>query len=99
MAEAEAKRIVAAGYDVIARRYMEWSDLDPSPARLRYLARLLELVPLGTDVLELGCGAGIPVTQALAAWRQVTGVDISAAQVALAREHVPQATIIQADMT
>lgn len=95
----DPKRLVAAGYDVIAQRYLEWSALRPSAVRLRYLQRAIELIPPGADVLELGCGAGIPMTRALAADRRVTGVDISAAQVELARRNVPAATFIQADMT
>lgn len=94
----DPKRIVADGYDRIARRYLEWSDLDPSPERMRALARLLDLLPGGASVLELGCGAGVPVTRALAQKCHVTGVDISATQIALAREHVPMATFVQADM-
>lgn len=94
----DAKAIVAAGYDRIARRYLEWSALRPSAVRLRWLQRALDLVPPGSDVLELGCGAGVPMTAALATGRSVTGVDISATQVALARRNVPGATFIQADM-
>ncbi|HEX6481159.1 MAG TPA: class I SAM-dependent methyltransferase [Ktedonobacteraceae bacterium] len=51
-----------------------------------------------SQVLELGCGAGIPCTQSLAQYAHVTGVDISAAQIALARQHVPDARLFQADM-
>jgi SAM-dependent methyltransferase len=92
----DPKGLVEAGYDAIARRYLEWGE--PSPARLRYLARLIALLPAGADVLELGCGAGVPCTRELARTCRVTGVDISAAQIALARQHVPQATFLQADM-
>jgi cyclopropane fatty-acyl-phospholipid synthase-like methyltransferase len=53
----------------------------------------------GADVLELGCGAGRPMTAALAVDRNLTGVDISSAQLALARANVPGATFIQADLT
>lgn len=95
----DPKQIVADGYDVIAERYLAWSDLRPSPTRLRYLALALELIPLGSRVLELGCGAGIPMTAALAQGRAVTGVDISPTQVGMARRNVPNATVIQADMT
>jgi SAM-dependent methyltransferase len=95
----DPKAIVAAGYDRIARRYLEWSGLQPSPTRIRWLRRALELIPPGSDVLELGCGAGLPMTRPLAEGRTVTGIDISATQVALARENVPTATFIQADMT
>lgn len=95
----DPKRIVAEGYDAIAERYLAWSDLRPSPARLHYLALALEQIPPGSDVLELGCGAGIPMTVALADGRAVTGVDISATQLTMARRNVPGATFIQADMT
>jgi ubiquinone/menaquinone biosynthesis C-methylase UbiE len=95
----DPKRIVAAGYDVVAERYLEWSGKRPSGPRLRWLSKALELIPPGADVLELGCGAGIPMTAALAEGRRVTGVDISATQIDLARRNVPAATFTQADMT
>ena len=98
-APGDPKRLVAAGYDVIAPAYLEWSALRPSPVRLHYLQRAVDLIPPGADVLELGCGAGIPMTRALAAERRVTGVDISAAQIDLARRNVPAATFLQTDMT
>ena len=68
-------------------------------AGLHYLGLALELVPSGSDVLELGCGAGIPMTAALAQGRTLTGIDISATQVDMARRNVPSAAFIQADMT
>jgi SAM-dependent methyltransferase len=95
----DPKRIVAAGYDIVAERYLEWSGKRPSGPRLRWLSKALELIPPGADVLELGCGAGIPMTAALAERRRVTGVDISATQIELARRNVPAATFFQADMT
>jgi SAM-dependent methyltransferase len=95
----DPKRIVADGYDAIAERYLAWSDLRPSPTRLHYLALALERIPPGSDVLELGCGAGIPMTVALADGRTLTGVDISATQLEMARRNVPNATFFHADMT
>jgi SAM-dependent methyltransferase len=95
----DPKKIVADGYDEIAQRYLAWSALDPSPERMQALGRLLDLLPAGAEVLELGCGAGAPVTQALAERCRVTGVDISAEQIALAERQVPNATFIHADMT
>ena len=99
IAPIDPKRIVADGYDAIAERYFAWSDSRPSATRRAWLARALELIPTGTDVLDLGCGAGVPMTVALAAGRRVTGVDLSARQIALARAAVPDATFVQADMT
>jgi SAM-dependent methyltransferase len=95
----DPKRVVADGYDTMAERYFAWSDLRPSPTRLRYLALALELIPPGSDVLDLGCGAGVPMTAALAEDSAVTGVDISSTQLALARRNVPGATFLRADMT
>jgi SAM-dependent methyltransferase len=95
----DPKKIVASGYDAMAERYLAWSDLRPSATRMRYLAIAQDLIPVGADVLDLGCGAGIPMTAALAAGRTVTGVDISAAQIELARANVPSASFVQADMT
>ena len=95
----DPKRVVADGYDAIAQRYFEWSDASPSSTRLAWLDRALDRIPLESEVLDLGCGAGIPMTKALAAGRHVTGVDLSARQLELARRNVPEATFIQADMT
>ena len=92
----DPKRVVAKGYDAIAHRYLEWGA--PSVARRRYLQRLLGLLPEGAAVLDLGCGAGVPWTRTLARQCRVTGVDISAAQIALARRYVPEARFIQSDM-
>jgi SAM-dependent methyltransferase len=94
----DPKQVVAAGYDAMAERYLAWSGLRPSAARLRYIALADELIPAGASVLELGCGAGLPVTATLAVGRRLTGVDISAVQIGLARANVPSATFVQADV-
>lgn len=95
----DPKQLVARGYDLIAARYLAWSGTNPSQERMAALAHLLTLLPVeGADVLELGCGAGLPVTAALAQHHHVVGVDGSAAQIALARQHVPNARFIQQDM-
>jgi SAM-dependent methyltransferase len=94
----DPKSIVAEGYDEIALHHLAWSGLAPSPERMQHLQRLLDLLPSDAEVLDLGCGAGVPVTQALAEHCRVTGVDISTEQIELARRHVPDATFIQSDM-
>jgi len=95
----DPQRVVADGYDRIADRYLAWSALRPSAARLRALELADDLIPAGGDVLELGCGAGVPMTAKLAIGRNLTGVDISAGQIRRARRNVPEATFIQADLT
>lgn len=97
--ERRPQDIVAAGYDEVAERYLAWSPGRPSGARRRVLELADATIPRGTDVLELGCGAGVPMTATLARGRRVTGVDISATQIALARANVPEATFLQADLT
>ena len=97
--EPRPQDIVAAGYDQVAERYLAWSPGRPSGARQRILELADATIPRGTDVLELGCGAGVPMTARLAEGRRLTGVDGSTTQLALARRHVPGATFLQADIT
>jgi ubiquinone/menaquinone biosynthesis C-methylase UbiE len=96
--EADPKQVVAQGYDRIAEKYLEWTQDARKGERARYTSVLLERLPKGAQVLDLGCGAGMPTTHALAERFEVTGVDISARQIALAQQNVPEATFIQADM-
>lgn len=92
------KEIVAQGYDRIAARYTAWAETVRQEERARYTSFLFDNVPGGAPVLELGCGAGVPTTQQLASCFSVTGVDISAAQIAMAHRNVPTATFVLADM-
>ena len=95
----DPKILIELGYDQIAAAYLSCSAPRPTITRLSYLNKLLTYLPSDANVLELGCGAGVPCTQSLISQGiKVTGVDISAAQIALAQEYVPQATLIHADM-
>jgi SAM-dependent methyltransferase len=95
-----ALRVVASGYDRIAERYARWlADEVTDDVRPRYTAILLDGLPRGAQVLELGCGGGGPTTRQLAGRFVLTGVDVSARQIELARRNAPQATFVQADMT
>jgi SAM-dependent methyltransferase len=93
------KQVVEKGYDRIAERHLEWAQTTRAEERIRYTAVLLDELPAGAAVLDLGCGAGVPTTLALARRFEVTGVDISERQVALARENVPEARFVHADAT
>src|SRR5438876_4134884 len=94
----EPKEIVARGYDAIALRYAEWAGGIDSPT-LEWVRDLNARLADGADVLELGCGRGVPATRELARRHRVTGVDISPVQIELARHHVPEASFVQADAT
>lgn len=96
----DLKALVEHGYDAVAPHYLAWVGRLPTTTRLAYIEKLATLLPPGSRVLELGCGAGVPSTQILVGHGfDVTGVDISAAQIALARARVPGATLVRGDMT
>ena len=82
----------------MAERYLASKDPE-DPTTLAALEQLARGLPSGAAVLDLGCGAGVPVTRWLARRFVVTGVDVSSRQLELARRHVPQANLIKADMT
>src|SRR5215216_3028690 len=91
------KETVKAGYNTIAKRYLEERTRDSQDVRL--LDDLVARLPVNSRVLDAGCGAGVPVAQSLSQHFQVIGVDFSEAQVALARKLVPNAQFICQDMT
>lgn len=89
--------VAQEGYDAKAERYLEWALSKPS-IRSEQVQKLLALLPdaSAASVLELGCGAGVPVTKTLAAeCGTVVANDISAAQIALAREHLAGTTNVE----
>lgn len=88
------KALVARGYDQCAAEYEAARRAGPVDA----LDLLTQRVPAGGRVLDLGCGAGVPVALALAQRYRVTGVDISAEQVRRAQRNVPAAEFIHADL-
>jgi ubiquinone/menaquinone biosynthesis C-methylase UbiE len=93
------KRIVEAGYDVIAERYLTWAQAVEGDPRDRFLDELIARLPGQARVLDLGCGGGIPSTRRLAERFDVVGVDISEAQLRVARANVPGAMFIRGDMS
>ncbi len=92
------KRVVETGYDRIAERYLASKDAE-DPTTLAALDELARELSPGAAVLDLGCGAGVPATRRLAQRFAVTGVDLSTRQLELARQHVPAANFLKADMT
>jgi cyclopropane fatty-acyl-phospholipid synthase-like methyltransferase len=93
------KRVVEEGYDRMAESYL--GSKDPvDPTTLAALEEVVRTLQPGAAILDLGCGAGVPVTRWLAdRGFAVTGVDFSARQLELARRLVPAANLIKADMT
>jgi cyclopropane fatty-acyl-phospholipid synthase-like methyltransferase len=91
--------LVGRGYDKIGERFTGWRDQIVGDPRREWEQELVSRLQDGARVLELGCGAGVPDTQRLAARFRVTGVDISSEQVRRARDAVPEAEFIHADFT
>jgi SAM-dependent methyltransferase len=94
----DPRDLVRRGYDRIARGYLAARRANGETPFNRFLAEVVAAVPPGADVLDLGCGAGDPVALAFADRCAFTGVDISGAQLDMARARVPGATFIRADM-
>jgi cyclopropane fatty-acyl-phospholipid synthase-like methyltransferase len=83
--------LVRAGYDAIAEGYLRLAgDAPPTHPRNERTAAVLATLPDGARVLELGCGAGIPVAEeVLRRGHSYVGVDVSPRQIDLATRHVP----------
>jgi SAM-dependent methyltransferase len=90
--------LVRTGYNVLSRHYRGDDD---SPRQYDgWLTDLQGRLPPGGQVLDIGCGCGVPVARRLSgAGHHVTGVDISDAQIDRARRLVPAADFIRADAT
>jgi SAM-dependent methyltransferase len=91
------KRIVATGYDRVALRYAELEHPDKPWPRGRWLRELLARVPEGGEIVDIGCGNGVPALEAIAERHRATGVELSAVQAELARENVPAARVLHGD--
>jgi 2-polyprenyl-3-methyl-5-hydroxy-6-metoxy-1,4-benzoquinol methylase len=102
---AALRDLVRRGYDAISEQYRSDDGLsNPGSTETTspygaWVAELAELVPPGGRVLDLGCGAGVPMSRDLVdRGFDVMGVDISEVQVARARSLVPGGTFAAADM-
>ena len=88
----DGKKRVEAGYDAMAEQYLGTKN-ESDPDTLVALEQISRDLPSRAAVLDLGCGAGVPVSKWFAErGYEVTGVDISASQLELARKLVPGAT-------
>ncbi len=87
---------VRAGYDQIAARYAVERDRASS---VPYLEELDGRLAADSLILDLGCGAGLPVDRWLIDHgHRVIGLDISDAMLTLARRNVPEASYQLRDM-
>ena len=98
MVTEDPREVVRRGYDALSVRYDE--EYGGETKYRAWLGELRERIPAGGTVLDLGCGSGIPVAWDLSeAGYRVTGIDISEVQIRRARELVPRAEFVRADIT
>jgi SAM-dependent methyltransferase len=84
-------------FDLIAERYDEaFTDRRFQLAAGQWL---IDELPPGSRVLDLGCGSGLPTAMQLAdAGFEVVGTDESGRMLELARQRVPSGTFLRQDM-
>ena len=93
--DADCVALVRRGYDCCAQRYGAQRAQDDSDQ----LRPLTERLAPGARVLDLGCGAGVPIARSLAARHRVVGLDLSRAMLRLARAAVPAGAWVEGDLS
>ena len=87
---------VKQGYDDCGHNYLDHRDLFNNK---KYLDDLIDRLEMNSKILDVGCGAGIPIDQYLVEKEfRVTGIDISSEQIRLARDNVLQGEFLVNDM-
>jgi len=92
----DPKQVVERGYDQVAHDYARLEGEAEWP-RMRWLKKVLDRLPPGSSVLDLGCGSGVPADIEISKEHQVTGVDISQTQISLARQNNPAGNYLHGD--
>lgn len=88
--------LVRDDYDRMANKYLSERD---KLKTAKYLQQLMKYLPKNANVLDLGCGAGVPVDDIfIKAGYEVLGLDISKEQIKLARKNCPRGDYAVADI-
>lgn len=88
------KALVRQAYDACAAAYDASRRAEPGIE----MQALLERLDDGDAVLDVGCGAGVPIAKSLAARYRVTGVDISPEMIRRAQQNVPAGNFMCSDI-
>jgi cyclopropane fatty-acyl-phospholipid synthase-like methyltransferase len=89
--------IIARGYDQVADAYEALESVEAPWPRLKRARAFVDALPQDSQILDIGCGNGVPATKELATTHRVTAIDISEEQIARAKSNVPNATFICGD--
>ncbi|WP_440990166.1 class I SAM-dependent methyltransferase [Haloarchaeobius baliensis] len=88
---------VRRAYDAVGEAYGEFRRTDGPETEL--FDALVDGLSMPGPILDVGCGDGRRTAAHIVDRRPVVGLDISAAQLRLARERVPAVERVQGDMT
>ncbi len=89
--------IVKKSYTQIAQKYHNQRHLYPNKSLLK---KFIKYLPKNSRVLDLGCGAGVPISKFLVDnGYKITGIDFSDGMLKLAKKNVPKAKFMKMDMT
>lgn len=90
-------KIVEKGYDKIAQKYQDQRGKFHRTNELKLFANNFKK---GARILDLGCGAGIPIMKFLVDQGfNVTGIDFSKEMLSLAKKNVPETKLIKMNIT
>jgi trans-aconitate methyltransferase len=91
------KKNVFEAYNDIAEWFFE--NRSQGVMEKPYLDSLIEIIGKSANVLDLGCGTGVPImSYLLSRGIQVTGIDASFRMLDIAKRNFPSTDFVQADM-
>ena len=65
----------------------------------KHIDKLLQNLPPGANILDIGCGDGMPISQYIVGKSfNLTGIDLSEKQIELAKNNIPQGNFLTMDM-
>ena len=88
---------IRQAYDELAETYA--AGRSETGRDMDILAEFLDTLPAGARILDAGCGQGTPVLRRLHATATGYGLDFSREQLRLAGKAVPDAPLLQGDIT
>lgn len=83
------------GYEKIAREYIKFRGCDPEATGAEEVRKWAGSLKKAADVLDLGCGTGIPITKILVdAGMKVSAIDASKTMVTAFKRNFPKVPVI-----